>query len=300
MRRLFSRQAREREQRDELLSAYLDGELSAGERMRLETQLTTNPALLAELETLRHTVALVRDLPQVPIPHNFILPQTVAARPASAERPRRTWPASLLTAATAVASLLFVAVLSLDLFLPRMGGNLAFAPAPEPQMAAEAPREVEVPQPVEQEVEEAIEVPPPAAEAPAQAAPQVTAEAEEVERGEVLAPGEEKAATPPVGGGGLTDEAATPTPITVSPTAPPTALAVAGAEEEEGYQWDSTPGEDTEALPLPAEEEAVEVYEVEEANISRLTAWRALEVALGLTALGLALVTIRAWRARRR
>ena len=298
MMRLFSRQAGDRERRDELLSAYLDGELSAGEQTRLETQLTTDPALLAELETLRHTVALVHDLPQVPIPHNFILPQTVAARPAPAERPRRTWPASLLTAATAVASLLFVAVLSLDLFLPRMGGNLAFAPAPEPQMAAEAPREVEVTQQVEQEVDEAIEAPPPAAEVPVEALPEATAEAEEMERGEVLAPGEEKATSPPAGGG-LTDEAATPTPIGVSPTAPPTALG-AGAEEEEGYQWDSAPGEDAEALPLPAEAEAVGASEGEEATIALPTSWRALEVALGLTALGLALVTIRAWRARRR
>ena len=293
MMRLFSRQASDRERRDELLSAYLDGELSAEEQTRLETQLTTDPALLAELETLRRTVALVRDLPQVPIPHNFILPQTMAARPTPAERPRRTWPASLLTAATAVVSLLFVAVLSLDLFLPRMGSDLAFAPAPEPQMAAEAPREAEVTQPAEQEVEEAIEAPPPAAEVPAEALPEATAEVEEMERGEVLVPGEEKATSPPAGGG-LTDEAATPTPIDVSPTA------LAAVTEEEEDHWDSVPGEDAEIPPMPAEEETVEVYEGEEADISRLTAWRALEVALGLTALVLALVTIGAWRARRR
>jgi len=288
MRRLFSRQAREREQRDELLSAYLDGELSAGERQLLEKRLTTDPVLLIELEALRHTVALVRDLPQAPIPRNFILPQAVATQPRPAlGRSRRTWPASLLTAATAIASLLFVAVLSLDLFLPSMGRNLAFAPASEPEMAAEAPQEMAVP--VEQEVEEAVEAPPLAAEAATQAPAQVTAEMEDAERGEVPAPEEEKATFPPTGGGGMAAEA-TPTPTAVSPTALPTGLA-AVPEEEEGDQWDSASGEGTEAPPLPIEEGA---------RIARPTSWRAIEIALGLIVLGLALATVRAWRARRR
>jgi len=147
---LFTRQAGEREQRDELLSAYLDDQLSAGERARLEAQLATDPALRAELDTLRRTVALVRDLPPVPIPRNFILPQTVAARPRPVRRarPRRAlraepqakaWAAPLLTAATAVVSLVFVVVLAGDLLLSGMGGR-AFAPAAAPLMEAEAPQ----------------------------------------------------------------------------------------------------------------------------------------------------------------
>jgi anti-sigma factor RsiW len=50
MMRLFAGQAKKREQRDELLSAYVDGQLSAGERARLEAQLATDSALQAELE----------------------------------------------------------------------------------------------------------------------------------------------------------------------------------------------------------------------------------------------------------
>ncbi|MEE9616174.1 MAG: zf-HC2 domain-containing protein, partial [Anaerolineae bacterium] len=139
--RLFTRQAGKREQRDELLSAYLDDQLSAGERARLEAQLATDPVLRAELDTLRHTVALVRDLPPVPIPRNFILPRTVAARPRPVQRarPRPAWTAPLLTAATAVVSLVFVVVLAGDLLLSGVGGQ-AFAPAAAPPMEAEAPQ----------------------------------------------------------------------------------------------------------------------------------------------------------------
>ena len=47
--------------RDELLSAYLDDQLDAEDRARLEAQLAGDPALRSELEMLRRTVALVRD-----------------------------------------------------------------------------------------------------------------------------------------------------------------------------------------------------------------------------------------------
>jgi len=154
MGRLFARQASEREQRDELLSAYLDGQLSAGERARLEAQLAADPALRAELEALRHTVALVRELPPVPIPRNFILPRAMAARPRPVRplRPRRAWAAPLLTAATAVVSLLFVVVLAGDLLLSGIGGQ-AFAPAAEPLLEAEAPQAALAPSPASEQVE---------------------------------------------------------------------------------------------------------------------------------------------------
>ena len=141
MGRLFTRQAK-RERRDELLSAYLDGQLSAEEQVRLEARLASDPALQADLETLRHTVALVRGLPPVPVPRNFILPREAATRPRPAppSRPRLAWAAPLLTAATAATSLLFVFVLAGNLLLPRMAGNRAFAPASAPLPEAEAPQ----------------------------------------------------------------------------------------------------------------------------------------------------------------
>ena len=146
MGRLFGRRERERERRDELLSAYLDDELSTEEQARLEAQLATDPALRAELDALRHTVTLVRDLPPVPLSRNFVLPQTMAVRPRPAPpvRPRRVSTAPLLTAATAVVSLMFVVVLVGDLLLFRTGG-LPVAPVTEPVME----RAVEVEAPAE-------------------------------------------------------------------------------------------------------------------------------------------------------
>ena len=347
---LFTRQARERERRDELLSAYLDDQLSAGERVRLEAQLATDPALRAELGALRHTVALVRDLPPVSIPRNFILPQKmetmVAARPRPipSARPRRAWAAPFLTAATAIVSLLFVVVLAGDLLLSG-AGRRAFAPMAEPPQAALAPSLLSQ----EVEVEMAVEAPREALEEPREAPPEATVEAEhyavetteDVEAGVPAAGGPteestalaptpnppviEKAAEAPTapatpegtlspeqatGGGGPIEESPAPAspPVDeeagVAPTAPATAAAVPEADVNGA---EPTPGEVGEAAPWAIEEEESEAAEGgrgapegEVTEPARIPLWRALEVILGLTALGLALVTVRAWRTRRR
>jgi hypothetical protein len=160
MLRLLGRRRSEEERRDELLSAYLDGELSERERQFLEARLAQDPTLRAELRALRQTVSLVQELPQVAAPRNFILsksmvegrqPSPTPAPQAVREAPRlrpeqargRAWAAPLLTAATAVVSLLFAVVLAGDLLLPGIGG-LASAPEPIeqskeiPQIALEA------------------------------------------------------------------------------------------------------------------------------------------------------------------
>ncbi len=325
--RLFTRQAREREQRDELLSAYLDDQLSAGERARLETQLATDPALRAELDTLRHTVALVRDLPPVPIPRNFILPQTVAARPRPVRqaRPRRAlraepqakaWAAPLLTAATAVVSLVFVVVLAGDLLLSGRGGR-AFAPAAAPLMEAEAPQVALESAPVIEEVEVEVEeevIPtatplPMPMEVPPGVVPTAVVEAEhydaEAPRGVET--------TMPAAGGGLSEEATAPAPspspavvekAAVAPTAPAVATAL---PQEDTNGAEPTPSEVAEVAPLMVEEEETEAPrdergapEGEAVGLRSVIPWRVLEVALGLAALGLTLATVWAWRARRR
>ena len=314
--RLFTRQAGKREQRDELLSAYLDDQLSAGERARLEAQLATDPVLRAELDTLRHTVALVRDLPPVPIPRNFILPRTVAARPRPVQRarPRPAWTAPLLTAATAVVSLVFVVVLAGDLLLSGVGGQ-AFAPAAAPPMEAEAPQVALESAPVSEEVEVEVEEVIPAAtqspmpmEVPPGAVPTVVAEAEHYDAEAPRA----AETTMPAAGGGLSEEATAPAPspspavvekAAVAPTAPTVATAL---PQEETNGAEPTPSEVAEAVPLMVEEEETGAPrgergapEGEAAGLRSVIPWRGLEVALGLAALGLALATIRAWRARR-
>jgi len=159
MLRLPGRRKSKERRRDELLSAYLDGELNERGLRRLEARLADDPALRAELEALRQTVSLVRELPRVAAPRNLILTasmvegrrgtqgsQTQAARSRSGQAPARAWAAPLLTAATAVASLLFAIVLTGDLLLGGMGG---LASVPEsmqeaqeiPQIALEAGRD---------------------------------------------------------------------------------------------------------------------------------------------------------------
>jgi len=331
MGRLFTRQAKEQGQRDELLSAYLDGGLSARERARLEAQLATDPALRAELETLRHTVALMHELPSVPLPRNFVLPQTMATRPrpAPSARLRRVWAAPALMAATAVVSFLFVVVVVGDLLFFRPGGA-TFAPAAEPpaQVALEPSLVSEEPQ-----AEEAVHLdttstatpPPMVMEAPAGLMPTAIAEAE---RYAVGVP-ESVDATVPAGGGGPVEDPTAPAPApgpamegsgpTEEPTAPPPTAGPPGAEEaaavptatavlEKGMDGaELTPGEGAEVAPWATGEEEPEVAtggrgapESEVAALATISPWRVLEVILGLTALGLALATVWAWRARRR
>jgi hypothetical protein len=57
----------------ELLSAYLDGELTDRERNKLERRLNQERALQDELTALRDTVALLHELPQLKAPRNFTL-----------------------------------------------------------------------------------------------------------------------------------------------------------------------------------------------------------------------------------
>ncbi len=316
--RLFRRSEREQKRRDELLSVYLDDQQSSQERERLEARLATDPTLQAELETLRHTVSLVRELPSVPIPRNFILPQSVAERPqpAPSPRPRRAWAAPLLTAATAIVSLLFVVVLAGDLLLVSRMNNLSTAPAPAAMM--EAPQMAMEPSPivekVELEAEHAVEEPaamPLPAEVPPGAPLAATTE-EEIAAAET-SDDADATVVAAAAGGGPADEAADLAPTLVSTTVveeAPLALTSpveATPEPKAPRVAEPTPSEAAKALPPMADTEdfgAAEEGEWRARNglvaPSPALPWRALEVALGLTVLVLAFFTIRAWRARRR
>lgn len=123
------RKYRARERIDEQLSAYIDGALSPREWARLEKQLAGDPALRARLDTLRQTVALVRGLPPVRAPRNFLLtPRMVAARPTRpVPHARRLAPA--LTFATAISGILCALLLVTNL-LSAGWGPAATAPMP--------------------------------------------------------------------------------------------------------------------------------------------------------------------------
>ncbi|MBZ0305044.1 MAG: hypothetical protein K8I82_03155 [Anaerolineae bacterium] len=66
-----------------LLSAYLDDELAADERLQFEQRLKTDSQLQAELEELRQTVDHIRQMPLLKAPRNYTL------NPADFQRPKR-------------------------------------------------------------------------------------------------------------------------------------------------------------------------------------------------------------------
>ena len=91
------------------LSAYIDGQVSQSEIRRVEEHLPICEECRSELDTLRGTVGLLRELPELAVPHSF----TLAEAPARL-RPVRgvAWTTRL---ATSAAALLLVALLLADI-----------------------------------------------------------------------------------------------------------------------------------------------------------------------------------------
>ncbi len=136
------------EQARDLLSPYLDGEVTPEERLLVEEALAASPELRADLEDLRQTVALVATLPHVPAPRPFTLTEADAQRAKPA--PRRGWfsllalrpwvgglaaMAAVLVCMLAVGGLLFRGVST-----PGQPQQAAYAPAAEQAKATEAPK----------------------------------------------------------------------------------------------------------------------------------------------------------------
>ena len=91
-------------QRDlELLSSYLDGQLSPSDSTRLEARLNTDPQLVSALNDLRAARTLLRKLPQRRAPRNFTLTRKMVGL--NPPLPR-AYP--LFRLASALATLLFV------------------------------------------------------------------------------------------------------------------------------------------------------------------------------------------------
>jgi hypothetical protein len=111
-------------QRDqEMLSAYLDGQLEDRQKRKLQARLQEDPGLRAELETLRVTVRSLRDLPAPRLRRHFTLsPEMVGQR-----EQRRAYP--VLRFATAIAGFIFIALVGLEA-LRSVSGDLIAAQAP--------------------------------------------------------------------------------------------------------------------------------------------------------------------------
>lgn len=124
----------------ELLSPFLDGQVTLEEQALVENHLATCEECARELEGLRWTVGLLHQVPLARVPRSFAVP---AARPA----PRRgllgwltgDWAYGFLRSATALATLLLVIVISVDVLGVGRGGLLMQLPAAAPApMAREA------------------------------------------------------------------------------------------------------------------------------------------------------------------
>ena len=148
--RLFGREDRRREQ---LLSAYVDGEVTAEEAREVEELLASSEDARRELAELQATVDLVRGLPELELPRSFALD--------AAPKKRWTlwWPSVRMTGlATSVATMLLVGLVAGDMLdvleQARFGGDdsaemydfasddstfaAAAAPAAAPESAAAA------------------------------------------------------------------------------------------------------------------------------------------------------------------
>lgn len=132
----------------ELLSAYLDGQLSPSDSARLETRLQTDRELVAVMNDLRTARGYLRQLPKRRAPRNFTLTRKMVGL--NPPLPR-SYPVFRFT--TAIATLLFFLTYGLNFLAPQFaqpiygmgggGGNevelySAEAPALESQPAAPA------------------------------------------------------------------------------------------------------------------------------------------------------------------
>ncbi len=64
---------------EELVAAYIDGDVTTEERQRVEAAMATDEQVAWEVNTMRQTVELLQDLPAVPLPRSFVLTEDQVA-----------------------------------------------------------------------------------------------------------------------------------------------------------------------------------------------------------------------------
>src|SRR5512134_3035117 len=108
-------------QRDlELLSSYLDGQLSSSDATRLEARLLVEPDLRSVLRDLRSARTVLRQLPMRKAPRNFRLtPKMVGKNPPLP----RAYPAFRFT--SALATLLLFITFGLNFLRPQLAAPVA-------------------------------------------------------------------------------------------------------------------------------------------------------------------------------
>jgi anti-sigma factor RsiW len=120
----------------DLLSAYLDNQVSRAERGRIEGHLSACETCQRELEALRQTVGLLRAMPRQPVPRAFTLSEAQVGIRRPAARP--AWYGGALRGMGAVTAMVLVALIAASLLR-----QPAWTPGPmlarAPQLATAAP-----------------------------------------------------------------------------------------------------------------------------------------------------------------
>ncbi len=75
---------------DELLSAYIDGDVTAAEQQQIEYAIASDPEIAWQVETLRQTVALLHALPAIPLSRSFVIQEDQVADVLFARRKHST------------------------------------------------------------------------------------------------------------------------------------------------------------------------------------------------------------------
>lgn len=121
----------------ELLSAYLDNELTAAERVNLERRLSADPRLRGELDDLRAVSAALQSLDPLPLPRSFTLD------PARVRRPGPIFPlAWLMQMGSGLAGLALVLLATVQML---GAGAVPMAPAAREAAPTEAPAAASAP-----------------------------------------------------------------------------------------------------------------------------------------------------------
>ncbi len=124
----------------ELLSAYLDNQLSVAERVNLERRMEGEPALRDELEDLRGTAAALRALELMRPPRSFTLD------PATVARPRFFFPLTwVMQMGSGLAGLALVLLATVQLIGAGGSPAIPMAAKEAPASAAQAPLATEAP-----------------------------------------------------------------------------------------------------------------------------------------------------------
>lgn len=104
----FSNRPQPSEADQELLSAYIDNELTASERLSFERRLQNEPELHSEIEELRSLKSMLHDLPDIAPPRSFTLDQSMVGKP------RGFLPFQYFRFASVFATMLFALTLTLN------------------------------------------------------------------------------------------------------------------------------------------------------------------------------------------